>query len=209
MLARDGVRRGVIGPREVHRVWDRHILNSAVVQEVLEWEDTVVDIGSGAGLPGVPIALARPDVRVVLLEPMERRVAWLEDVVDELELRERMTVVRSRAEDHRGPRARTVVSRAVAGLDRLFPWCAALAVPGGRIVALKGARAGDELAGVAARLSAWGVTEARVARFGEGVLAEPTTAIVATSTGRGGARGRTTVAGPAGRHGRLRHRRST
>jgi 16S rRNA (guanine527-N7)-methyltransferase len=198
LLAGPGVVRGVIGPREAERVWDRHLLNSAVAHPLCPPASHVVDLGSGAGLPGIPLALARDDLRVVLLEPLARRVAWLVEVVDALALGSRVTVVRGRAEstDVRGD---IVTSRAVAPLARLLPWSAGLVKPGGRVVALKGGTAAAELSEVEDRLVEWGLSGARVARFGEGLLADPTTAVVADREERGGASDDTTVPGAARR----------
>jgi 16S rRNA (guanine527-N7)-methyltransferase len=198
LLAGPGVTRGVIGPREADRVWGRHILNSAVVHPLCPIRSHVVDLGSGAGLPGIPLALVRGDLRLTLLEPMARRVTWLEEVVDLLDLTSRVAVVRGRAEltDVRGD---VVVSRAVAPLERLLPWSARLTRPGGRVVALRGEAAGSELTDVEDRLVGWGLSGARVARFGEGLLADPTTAVVADRDERGGASDDTTVPGAARR----------
>ena len=138
LLAAVGIERGLIGPREVDRLWDRHLLNSAVVGERIPSGMRVIDIGSGAGLPGVPLCLARPDLGVTLLEPMARRVAWLEEVVQTLRLS--VTVVRGRAEEPGIKRqlagADFVVARAVAPLDKLWGWTVPLLRQGGRLVAL-------------------------------------------------------------------------
>ncbi|MGF1645693.1 MAG: 16S rRNA (guanine(527)-N(7))-methyltransferase RsmG [Kineosporiaceae bacterium] len=194
LLRGPGVARGVIGPREAARVWERHVLNSAAVHSACPPGSQVVDLGSGAGLPGIPLALARADLRVTLLEPLARRVAWLEEIVDLLDLRTRVRVVRGRAEteDVSGD---VVVSRAVAPLDRLLPWSARLARRGGSVVALKGSTAESELSDVRDRLVGWGLERAHVARFGEGLLTDPTTAVVADRQERGGASDDTTVPG--------------
>ncbi|MGH3737309.1 MAG: 16S rRNA (guanine(527)-N(7))-methyltransferase RsmG [Micromonosporaceae bacterium] len=145
-LATDGVVRGLIGPREVPRLWERHLLNSVALVELLDDGASVADVGTGAGLPGVVLGIARPDLEVVLVEPLLRRTTFLEEVVRELEL-DRVTVLRGRAEevaDQVRP-ADVVVSRAVAPLDRLAAWCLPLAAVGGRMLAMKGASAGDEL----------------------------------------------------------------
>src|SRR5882757_1755602 len=140
LLAAVGIERGLIGPREVDRLWDRHLLNSAVVGEYLPHGARVVDVGSGAGLPGIPLCLARPDLDVTMLEPMARRVAWLNEVVDTLSLSAR--VVRGRAEEpaikQQLAGADVVTARAVAPLARLWTWSAPLLRQGGRLVALKG-----------------------------------------------------------------------
>jgi 16S rRNA (guanine527-N7)-methyltransferase len=131
---------GLLGPREADRVWDRHILNSAALSELIPDGSSVVDVGSGAGLPGIPLAILRPDLNVTLLEPLLRRSRFLIEVVDELGLGGRVTVVRERAEDHDG-RYDVVVARAVAPLDGLIRWCDPLRRPGGVLLALKGDRA--------------------------------------------------------------------
>ncbi len=147
MLSEHGVRRGLIGPREIDRLWDRHLLNSAVLTELLPPRSRVLDVGSGAGLPGIPLAIVRPDITITLLEPMARRVAWLEEVVAELELP--VEVVRGRAEEAPVRDALAgqdaVIARAVAPMERLARWCLPLARPGGRLLALKGSSAHDEL----------------------------------------------------------------
>ncbi|MER2093793.1 MAG: 16S rRNA (guanine(527)-N(7))-methyltransferase RsmG, partial [Saccharopolyspora rectivirgula] len=125
LLREHGIQRGLIGPREVDRLWERHLLNSAVVAELLPPNSRVVDVGSGAGLPGIPLAIVRPDIEMVLLEPMARRVAWLEEAVTELGLD--VEVVRGRAEE--GPvrdelaGQDVVTARAVAPMERLAKWC--------------------------------------------------------------------------------------
>jgi 16S rRNA (guanine527-N7)-methyltransferase len=149
LLASDGTVRGLIGPREVPRLWDRHLLNSAAIAPLVPAGARVVDVGSGAGLPGIPLALARPDLTVTLLEPLARRVAFLAECVERLGLRQ-VTVVRGRAEE--GPVRRelggadTVTARALAPLDKLARWCLPLLRPGGRLLAMKGSTAADELA---------------------------------------------------------------
>jgi 16S rRNA (guanine527-N7)-methyltransferase len=140
-----GIAYGLIGPREVDRIWDRHILNSLALVDLIPKRSAVVDVGSGAGLPGVPLALVRPDVSVTLLDSMLRRTTFLEAAVAELHLAERVRVVRSRAEDHR-EHYDVVVARAVAPLERLLGWCEPMLGPGGVLLALKGQSAADEVA---------------------------------------------------------------
>jgi 16S rRNA (guanine527-N7)-methyltransferase len=180
LLAEHGVPLGLIGPREVPRLWQRHILNSAVVAELIPTGATVVDVGSGAGLPGVPLVLARPDLKVTLLEPMARRVAWLTDVVAELGIP--IEVVRGRAEEpdvrQRLGGADVVTARAVAPLAKLAGWCLPLVRPGGLLLALKGESAGDELARDADLVRRAGGTELSVVSCGSDVLPTPTTVIV-------------------------------
>lgn len=144
MLRDQGVLRGLVGPREVARLWERHLVNSAAVVPFLPETGTIVDVGSGAGLPGIVVAAMRPDVEVVLLEPMERRTDWLTEVVQTLGL-SNARVLRGRAEDQVGVlQADAVTARAVAALDKLYPWTLPLLRVGGRLVALKGGRARDE-----------------------------------------------------------------
>ncbi|WP_246130926.1 16S rRNA (guanine(527)-N(7))-methyltransferase RsmG [Cellulomonas aerilata] len=145
MLTEEGVLRGLIGPREVARLWERHLLNSAAVAQHLPGTGQLVDVGSGAGLPGVVLAAMLPDVEVVLVEPMERRVDWLSEVVARLRL-DNVVVRRGRAEEFHGAvEAEAVTARAVAPLDRLARWTLPLLVPGGVLVALKGRQAADEV----------------------------------------------------------------
>lgn len=145
-LATSGVERGLIGPREGPRLWQRHVLNCALLAPLVPAGAVVVDVGSGAGLPGIVVALARPDLRVVLVEPLLRRTTWLEEVVADLGID--VEVVRARAQEC-GRDADAVLSRAVAPLDRLLGWCLPLVRPGGQVLALKGSSAADELAAAA------------------------------------------------------------
>jgi 16S rRNA (guanine527-N7)-methyltransferase len=186
LLAGPGVTRGLIGPREVDRLWDRHILNSAAVAEVIGEGVRVVDIGSGAGLPGIPVAIARPDLRVTLIEPMLRRSEFLAEVVAELGLE--VEVVRGRAEDPAVMKALVgtdvVLSRAVAGLDKLIRWSLPLLRPGGRMLALKGERADVEVAEHRALMSKLGATDILVLRCGSDYLSPPTTVVEAVRSER-------------------------
>ena len=140
------MRRGLIGPREVPRLWERHLLNCAVLGELLPEGASLCDVGSGAGLPGIPLALARPDVRITLLEPLLRRTTFLDEVVRQLGL-ENVTVLRGRAEEMVGklPPVDVVTARAVAPLDRLAGWGLPLLRPYGEMLALKGDTAEQEL----------------------------------------------------------------
>lgn len=181
LLAGPGVEWGLIGPREVDRLWDRHLLNSAAVEELLEPAAAVADIGSGAGLPGLPLAIARPDLRVTLVEPMLRRVEFLRMAVGELGLT--VTVLRGRADDA-GVRAAlagsdAVASRAVASLDKLTRWSLPLLRPGGLMAALKGERAAAEVAESRGAMTRLGATGVRVVRCGAAYLDPPTTVVVA------------------------------
>lgn len=150
LLAGAGVDRGLIGPREVGRLWARHLLNCAALATLVPADARAVDVGSGAGLPGVVLALARPDVQVDLVEPMLRRTTFLHEVVAELGLTDGVTVHRGRAEESAiraaVGSAELVTARAVAPLDRLMTWCLPLLVTGGELLALKGANATAEVA---------------------------------------------------------------
>jgi 16S rRNA (guanine527-N7)-methyltransferase len=186
-LATDGVTRGLIGPREVGRLWERHVLNSAAVAEAVPSGARVVDVGSGAGLPGIPLGLARPDLSVTLVEPMARRVEFLTEAVDELAAvlgDRRWTVVRGRAEERSvvtavGP-VDVVTARAVAPLPRLVAWCRGLLRPGARLVALVGATAVAELPSVLDELRAAGMTEVEPRAVGAELGDAATTVVVMT-----------------------------
>ena len=162
LLADQGVTRGLIGPREVPRLWDRHLLNSAAVAQYLPADGALVDVGTGAGLPGVVLACLRPDLHVVLLEPMERRVAWLTEVVEDLGLTS-VDVVRGRAEDVRlDVPASAVTARAVAPMDRLALWTLPLLAVGGVLLAMKGSRAAEEVAAAHEQIQRLGGGEVEV-----------------------------------------------
>lgn len=178
ILASRGIEWGLLGPREAERLWDRHVLNSVAISGLIPEGAAVVDVGSGAGLPGIPLAILRPDLKVTLLEPLLRRVDFLDLAIDELGLAERVRVVRARAEDHRG-RYDVVTCRAVAPLPRLVGWCLPLLAPGGRLVALKGSGAADEVAQAAPELGRARL-EARVEELTIPGAAESTWAIVVT-----------------------------
>jgi 16S rRNA (guanine527-N7)-methyltransferase len=153
ILRSTAVECGLLGPREAERLWDRHILNSAALSELIPADSAVADVGSGAGLPGIPLAILRPDLRVTLIEPLLRRSTFLTQTVEELQISDRVEVVRSRAEDHRQT-YHIVVARALAPLDRLIGWCNPLRAPDGVILALKGASAADEIAAAGRQLQA-------------------------------------------------------
>jgi 16S rRNA (guanine527-N7)-methyltransferase len=182
LLADMGVEWGLIGPREVERLWDRHLLNCAALAELFESGERVADIGSGAGLPGLPLAIAKPGLRVVLVESLLRRAEFLRTVVAELDLD--VEVVRGRAEDAAVRESvggcDAVVSRAVASLDKLARWSLPLLRPGGRIVAIKGERAHDEVLEHRRVMSRLGATDARVIECGVSYLSPPTTVVVAS-----------------------------
>lgn len=176
-LADAGVVRGLIGPREVPRLWDRHLLNCAVVSELIPAGATVCDVGSGAGLPGLVLAIARPDVSVTLVEPLLRRTNFLAEVVDDLDL-ENVEVVRGRADALHGDRRFDVVtSRAVAALPTLLDWSMPLVAPTGALVAMKGSSVHDEIGAASERLAAGGCAEPTVHVLGVGVLESTTTVV--------------------------------
>jgi 16S rRNA (guanine527-N7)-methyltransferase len=173
ILADTGVSHGLIGPREVPRLWDRHVLNCAVVHDAFPADARLVDVGSGAGLPGVALAIARPDLEVHLVEPMLRRTQWLSSVLDELGL-DNVTVHRGRAEELVGVvSAPWVTARAVARLDKLARWCVPLLEDDGTLVAMKGRSAAEELAEDRRALERLGLVSAEVTSHGGEVLEEP------------------------------------
>ena len=186
LLATDGVTRGLIGPRETGRLWDRHLLNCAVVAELLPPDGRLVDIGSGAGLPGIVLAMLRPSLEVTLLEPLLRRAVFLEECVAELGLAN-ATVLRARAEDKdvAGLAADIATARAVAPLDRLVGWAARLLRPGGQLLAIKGQSAEAELAAAEPVLSRLDVRSAEVLRAGHGRVVSETTVVRVVTGGHG------------------------
>ncbi|OPF79221.1 16S rRNA methyltransferase G [Streptomyces antioxidans] len=183
LLADVGVTRGLIGPREVPRLWERHLLNCAVLSEVVPEGVTVCDVGSGAGLPGIPLALTRPDLRITLLEPLLRRTNFLREVVELLGL-EHVTVVRGRAEEvlDRLTPMHVVTARAVAPLDRLAGWGVPLLRPYGEMLLLKGDTAEEELKQARAALGKLGVVGTSVLHVGEGVV-DPLSTVVRVEVG--------------------------
>lgn len=181
LLAGPGTDRGLIGPREIDRIWERHILNCAVVAELVPDSCTLVDIGSGAGLPGIVLAILRPDLSVVLVDSMLKRSVFLGECVAELGL-SNVEVRRGRAEDLAGKQRRgsnggrtpgqdlvadVVIARAVAPLRRLAEWAVPLVRPGGTILAIKGDRAHAELAEAQSSLHALGVVRAEILTVGQ------------------------------------------
>ncbi|MGC4934465.1 16S rRNA (guanine(527)-N(7))-methyltransferase RsmG [Gordonia sp. DT30] len=179
-LAGDGIARGLIGPREVPRLWDRHLVNCAVLGEAIGQGQSVIDIGSGAGLPGIPLALARPDLRITLVEPLLRRTTFLAEVVESLGLD--VAIVRGRAEDGSVRSALdladVVTSRAVAPMDRLVAWSAPLIRPGGRLIAIKGSSASEEIMTHRAAVERLGIEDLTVRQCGVGIIDPPTTVVV-------------------------------
>jgi 16S rRNA (guanine527-N7)-methyltransferase len=177
-LAEHGEERGLIGPLEPPRLWSRHVLNSAVIAPL--FSGRVGDVGSGAGLPGIVLAIARPDVEWILIEPMERRVAWLTEQVSVLGL-DNVEVLRARAEDwRRGPVLDAVTARAVSALRTLVPLTAPLVRDGGELILLKGASAAGEIEAAQKQLRKYRVSDARLEVVGEGLLDEPSRVVRAT-----------------------------
>ncbi|MFF5624771.1 16S rRNA (guanine(527)-N(7))-methyltransferase RsmG [Microbacterium sp. NPDC012755] len=171
-LAREGEERGLIGPLELPRLWTRHILNSVIAAPL--FHGSVADIGSGAGLPGVVLAIARPDVQWTLIEPMERRVTWLNEQVSSLAL-SNVEVLRARAEDVRRPEGFDVVTaRAVSALRTLIPLTAPLVRDGGELTLLKGLNAANEIDAAQKQIKKFRLADVRVEVLGEGVLTETT-----------------------------------
>lgn len=208
LLAEAGVQRGLIGPREVPRLWERHLLNCAVLSEVVPEGVTVCDVGSGAGLPGIPLALVRDDLTITLLEPLLRRTNFLTEVVELLGL-DHVTVVRGRAEEVMGslPPVHVVTARAVAPLDRLAAWGIPLLRPYGEMLALKGDTAEEELKSASSALSKLGAVETSILHVGEGIVDPPSTVVrVEVGESPGGVRFAAKRA-KAARTGRVRRRR--
>lgn len=184
ILTDTGVSHGLIGPREVPRLWERHVLNCAVIHPAIAVGQMVIDVGSGAGLPGLALAIARPDLDLHLVEPMLRRTNWLSRAVDELELTN-VSVHRGRAEQFWGVLSAPVVTaRAVARLSELAEWCLPLLCPGGSMLAIKGLRAAEELETDRALLHQLGAVEAVIESFGRGVV-EPETTVLRVVVGDG------------------------
>lgn len=175
LLATTGVEWGLVGPRETDRLWERHVFNCAAVADLVPSGARVVDVGSGAGLPGIPLALRRPDLHVTLLEPLLRRATFLAQAVETLDLGERVDVVRGRAEDH-ALTYDAVISRALAPLPRLLGWCLPLTGAGGSVLALKGRTASEEIDEHAAELAAQRLV-AEIIGVRAYVGADPTTVV--------------------------------
>lgn len=171
-LAQHGEERGLIGPLELPRLWTRHILNSAIAAPL--FSGSVADIGSGAGLPGIVLAIARPDAHFTLIEPMERRVIWLNEQVSDLGL-SNVEVVRARAEEVQRPDGFDIVTaRAVSALRTLIPLTAPLVRDGGELILLKGMNVSNEIDASAKQIKKFRLSDVHVEVLGEGVLSETT-----------------------------------
>jgi|DEB19_MinimDraft_2_1074335.scaffolds.fasta_scaffold00874_3 16S rRNA (guanine527-N7)-methyltransferase len=171
-LIRDGDTLGLLGPREMPKIWTRHILNSAVVAELIEPGQKVADVGSGAGLPGIPMAIAQPGAEFVLIEPMERRANWLVEQVAALDLKN-VRVMRARAEDV-GEAFDVVTARALSALPKLLRQCVPMTLNGGQIIALKGSRAADEIEEAKSLQKKLRIASFEIVLTGAELLAEPT-----------------------------------
>lgn len=180
LLATDGVVRGLVGPREAPRLWERHLLNSVAITELLPPGSSVLDVGSGAGLPGLVLAIARPDLRITLVESMARRTTFLEEAVAALGLADQVAVVRARAEEYPGELVDVVTARAVAPLDRLARWCLPLLRVHGRLLAIKGGSAADEVATHQAVVERCGGGPPEVHHCGAGLVDPPVTVVAIT-----------------------------
>lgn len=177
-LASSGIVRGLIGPREAPKLWERHVLNCAVVQELIPESSRVADVGSGAGLPGLCLALARPDSHFTLIEPLERRVLWLQEVVSDLQLKN-VTIVRTRGEQAKDQmdKVQIVTARAVSALSGLLDITLPLLEPQGELLALKGRSAEDELDKARKQLKKWKVQKTEIVTVGTKLLQQPTTVV--------------------------------
>ena len=172
-LANDSDELGLLGPRELDKLWSRHILNSAVVAEIVKPGDHVADVGSGAGLPGIPMAIALPEAHFVLIEPMERRSNWMLEVIQELGLTN-CEVRRARAEEVLDLKFDIVTARAVAALDKLLRLTVPLLKPGGSLIALKGSKAAAEIEAAKKLQKKLGIASFEIQICGEKFLADPT-----------------------------------
>jgi 16S rRNA (guanine527-N7)-methyltransferase len=207
ILAGPGVQRGLIGPREVERLWDRHLLNCGAVAELIPEGGDVIDVGSGGGLPGLVLAIARPDLSIMLLEPLLRRTSFLSECVEQLDL-QNVEVRRGRAEEWAGRlSAEVVTARAVAPLEKLVGWCLPLLAPRGRMLALKGEAAAAELEVVAPTLRPLGAVDWAVVEVGSS-LGEAATRVVRIDLGTKGYTPARAARGARGDHS-TRGRRTT
>jgi 16S rRNA (guanine527-N7)-methyltransferase len=181
ILASEGIIRGLIGPREVPVLWDRHLLNCAAMAEAIEPKARVIDIGAGAGLPGIVLALVRPDLEIVLIDALQRRCDFLVEMIERFDLRDRVTVVWGRAEELPPQQGDIVTSRAVAALKKLAPWCMPHARIGGRMLAVKGQKAAEELKAAHKILHKWSAAKhAEIITCGVGWIDPPVTLVSAT-----------------------------
>jgi 16S rRNA (guanine527-N7)-methyltransferase len=178
-LANDSDDLGLLGPRELDKLWSRHILNSAVVTETVNPGDHVADVGSGAGLPGIPMAIALPEAHFVLIEPMERRFTWMLEVIQELGLTN-VEVRRARAEEVLDLKFDIVTARAVAALDKLLRLTVPLLKPGGSLIALKGSKAAEEIEAAKKLQKKLGIASFEIQICGEKFLTEPTSVVKTT-----------------------------
>jgi 16S rRNA (guanine527-N7)-methyltransferase len=177
ILTDSGVSHGLIGPREVPRLWERHVLNCAVIHPAIPVDTRVIDVGSGAGLPGLALAIARPDLDLHLIEPMLRRTNWLSMAVTELGLTN-VTVHRGRAEQFWGVLSAPIVTaRAVARLSELATWCLPLLLPGGSMLAIKGSSVIEEVEADRAALRRLGAVDEVIESFGSGIVDQETTVL--------------------------------
>ena len=182
-LATDGVLRGLIGPREVPRLWDRHLLNCAAMSEAIAPKSFVADIGTGAGLPGLVLALIRPDLRLCLVDTLQRRCDFLNEMVHDFSLTPQVNVVWGRAEETPSCEADIVTARAVANLGKLAPWCLPHVRVGGQLLVMKGQKAAEELSAARKVLRRWGADkDARLITCGAGWIDPAITLVAATRT---------------------------
>ncbi len=179
-LASSGIVRGLIGPREAPRLWGRHVLNCAVVESLIPQDARVADVGSGAGLPGLCLAIARPDLRLTLIEPLERRVTWLNEVIEDLQL-DNVQVLRARGEQVEelpgGEAPQVVTARAVSALSGLLDFTLPLLHGSGELLALKGRSAEAEVEKARKQLKRHRVSRTEVLSLGQELLEEPTTVV--------------------------------
>ena len=185
LLAKHSDELGLLGPRELPKLWSRHLLNSGIIGRLLETGERVVDVGSGAGFPGIPMAIARPDVAFDLVEPMERRSSWLERVVSELGL-ENVTVLRTRAEDLGKSDYNVATARAVAPTDKLLKLLVPLVRTGanGRVIAIKGQRVTQEIEEAKRVIQKLKLDEVSTLTLGESEIPESVTLLLARLTPR-------------------------